>query len=79
MVFCGLTQLIFPFSCNTFFLLNIYFINLLDYFYLFIYCGFFFSFYFCNQDIEINKGVGVCVGVRLCVAKRNVKTFIYGL
>ena len=35
-----------------------------------------FYFYFYNQDIEINKGV--CVGGCVCVAKRNVKTFIYG-
>ena len=46
--------------------------NLPDYFYLFIHCGLFF-FHFCNQDFEINKGVGG----RVCVTNKNVKTFIY--
>ena len=46
--------------------------NLPDYFYLFIHCGLF-CFHFCNQDFEINKGVGGCV----CVTNKNVKTFIY--
>ena len=31
------------------------------------------SFYFCYQDVEINKGVGGWV----CVTYRNVKTSIY--
>ena len=48
-----------------------YFMNLPDYFYLFTHCGFFF--HFCNQDFEINKGVGG----RVCVTNKNVKTFIY--
>ena len=32
-----------------------------------------FFFHFCNQDFEINKGVGG----RVCVTNKNVKTFIY--